>query len=247
MINVKDLILKKIDSKLANDFIRKYHYSGKVVPNSCIHFGVFHNNIISGVLSYGPSINKKGTINLVNGTKWNEFIELNRMAFIDKLPKNSESRCISVSMRLLKKYNPNIKWIISFADACQCGDGAIYRASGFMLVGINKNTSIKHNINTGEKMHVIQAHHKRITKDFKDSAIWKPIVGYQLKYIYFFYKEDINKLSVPVISFSKIKELGASMYKGQKCVGYVNNSISSLQDESGGVSPTPTLQKNKQY
>ena len=133
-IKVKDIKLKVIPSKLANDFVKKHHYSGKVVPNSKLHFGAFYNNVLHGVMSYGPSINKKGTINLVNKTKWNGFIELNRMAFDDVLPKNSESRCIAISVKLIRKKAPQIKWIISFADATQCGDGSIYRASNFKLV-----------------------------------------------------------------------------------------------------------------
>ncbi|MFR3876814.1 MAG: hypothetical protein ACLTYW_00180 [Collinsella sp.] len=52
------------------------------------------------------------------------------MAFDDVLPRNSESRCISVALRMIKKQAPQIKWVISFADGCSCGDGAIYRARG---------------------------------------------------------------------------------------------------------------------
>jgi hypothetical protein len=64
------------------------------------------------------------------------------MAFSDLLPKNSESRAIAISIKLLKKHTPQIKWIISFADGCQCGDGTIYRASGFELSDIKKNKTI---------------------------------------------------------------------------------------------------------
>ncbi len=145
MSEVKDIIVKVIPAALANDFIKKHHYSGKVVPNSQLHFGCFLKGRLHGVMSYGPSINKKGTINLVKGTKWNEFIELNRMAFDDELPRNSESRCIAISIRMIKKNAPQIKWIISFSDGTQCGDGAIYRASGFKLVGISENTAIRIN------------------------------------------------------------------------------------------------------
>ncbi len=35
-----------------------------------------------------------------------------------------------------------MKWIISFADACSCGDGAIYRASNFILTGIKENEAL---------------------------------------------------------------------------------------------------------
>ena len=142
MGRAKEIIVKVITSKIANAFVKKQHYSGKVVPNSTLHFGCFLDKRLHGVMSFGPSINKKGTINLVGGTGWNEFIELNRMAFDDFLPKYSESRCISIAMKLIKKNAPHIKWVISFADGTQCGDGTIYRASGFKLVGIAKNAGI---------------------------------------------------------------------------------------------------------
>lgn len=38
--------------------------------------------------------------------------------------------------------SPQLKWVVSFADGAQCGDGAIYRASGFVLTGIRVNNSI---------------------------------------------------------------------------------------------------------
>lgn len=211
MGRAKEIIVKVIPAKIANEFVKKHHYSGKVVPNSTLHFGAFLDNKLHGVLSYGPSINKNGTINLVKNTGWNEFIELNRMAFDDYLPKYSESRCIAISIRLIKKNAPQIKWVISFSDGTQCGDGTIYRASGFKLVGIAENTALRINPKTGEAIHVIQAHHLKISSEFRK---WKPIIGYQLKYVYLIDKNC--ELTHPVIPFEKIDEIGAGMYKGQK-------------------------------
>ena len=139
VMKVKDIKLKVIPSKIANQFVKKYHYSGKVVPNSKLHFGAFYNNVLHGVMSYGSPLDKRRTIGLVKNTGWNEMLELNRMAFDDVLPKNSESRCIAISIRLIKKNAPHIKWILSFSDGCQCGDGTIYRASVFLLTNIKKN------------------------------------------------------------------------------------------------------------
>jgi len=180
MGRAKEIKVKVIPPKVANDFVKKHHYSGKVVPNSKLHFGAFLDGKLHGVLSYGPSINKKGTINLVESTGWNEFIELNRMAFDDYLPKYSESRCIAISIRLIKKNAPHIKWVISFADGTQCGDGTIYRASGFKLVGIAENTALRVNPDTGEAMQVIQAHPLKTSSEFRQ---WNPCEGYQLKYV----------------------------------------------------------------
>jgi hypothetical protein len=222
MGRAKDIIVKVIPVKVANEFVKLHHYSGKVVPNSTLHFGAFLDNKLQGVLSYGPSINKNGTINLVENTGWNEFIELNRMAFSDILPKNSESRCIAISIKLIKKNAPHIKWIISFSDGTQCGDGTIYRASGFKLVGIAKNAGIcKLN---GKIVHIKKTYDLGLTTSFmKKSDIPKLkemgyeaelLEGFQLKYVYLI---DQNcKLKVPIIPFSKIDELGAGMYKGEK-------------------------------
>lgn len=102
MGRAKDIILKVIPAKIANDFVKRWHYSGKVVNNSQLHFGAFLNNVLHGVLSFGPSLDKRKIVGLVEGTLWNEFIELNRMAFDDVLPRNSESRCIAIAMKLLK-------------------------------------------------------------------------------------------------------------------------------------------------
>lgn len=139
-MSAKEIVLRPITSKEANQLVKRVHYSGKVCQNSQLHIGVFYRGKLEGAMQFGPSLDKRKIQGLVKDTGWNEFIELNRMAFTDVLPRNSESRAIAIAMRILKKNAPHLKWVISFADACQCGDGAIYRASGFVLTGIKKNT-----------------------------------------------------------------------------------------------------------
>jgi len=211
--SAKNILIKPITANIANNFMKIQHYSKKVVPNSKIHFGVFLNKKLEGVLQYGSPINKKGSINLVKDTKWNSMLELNRMAFTDKLPKNSESRAISITLRIIKKKYPHMEWILSFADGTQCGDGTIYRASGFILTDIRKSNALRINPQTGEVIHTIQAHHLMITKEFKT---WKSTDGFQLRYIYLYNKNDINRLTTPVIPFKNIKKMGAGMYKGKR-------------------------------
>ena len=68
MSEAKKIILKVIPGEIANPFIRKHHYSGTVVNNSKLHFGVFYQGTLHGVMSYGPGMNKQQFIGLVEGT-----------------------------------------------------------------------------------------------------------------------------------------------------------------------------------
>ena len=211
MSRVKEIELKVIPAKIANDFIKKHHYSGKVVNNSFLHFGAFLDKRLHGVMSFGHSLDKAKTQKLVKNTGWNEFCELNRMAFDDYLPRNSESYCIGKALRLLKKNAPHLKWVISFADGCSCGDGTIYRASNFVLTQIKKNSTMWINDNGDKVQNMSFATNPALNK--KD---FKRLDGYMLRYVYFLDRKCIKDLNCEIIPFSKIKEMGAGMYKGVK-------------------------------
>jgi len=227
MGRAKEIIVKVIPSNIANEFIKKNHYSGKVVQNSNLHFGCFLDNQLHGVLSYGSPLNKNEVIGLVENTGWNEMLELNRMAFDDYLPKYSESRCIAISIKLIKKNAPHIKWLLSFSNACECGDGTIYRASGFVLTGLKTNKS-NWVLPNGKVVNILNFSNKYMLTEFKNIGL-NPMdtphtnakklnaeiqKGYQLQYIYLI--DKTCKLTVPILPFSKIDEMGAGMYKGEK-------------------------------
>ena len=232
MDRVKEIIIKVIPASIANPFVKKHHYSGKVVANSNLHFGAFLDGKLHGVLSYGSSMDKRKTMQLIEGTGWNEFLELNRMAFDDYLPRNAESFCIARTIKMIKKQAPQIKWIISFADGCSCGDGTIYRASNFVLTGIKENKTIILMPN-GDKIADLNLNLQlKSVKDKYDKMCGlDPLVmhrasdyvrggaqklsGYQLRYVYFIDPAYKSKLTVPILPFSKIDELGAGMYKGE--------------------------------
>jgi hypothetical protein len=211
MGRAKEIIVKVIPAKIANEFVKKYHYSGKVVPNSILHFGCFLDEQLHGVMQYGSPMDKSRVLGLVKPSLWNEMLELNRMAFNDYLPKNSESRCLSISIKLIKKNAPHIKWILSFSDGTQSGDGTIYRASGFVLTSIKQNSTLRINPNTGLQMARMTAYHNGYAYDWKN---WIPLEGFQLRYIYLI--DKTCKITVPILPFSKIDEMGAGMYKGEK-------------------------------
>lgn len=235
MGRAKEIIVKVIPERLATPFVKAHHYSGKVVQNSQLHLGCFLDGGLHGVMSFGPSLDKRKILGLVNtenkteATKWNEFLELNRMAFDDYLPANSESRCLGIAFRMIRKNAPHIKYIVSFSDATASGDGTIYRASGFRLTQIRENKTILV-MPDGERITILNftngyTDKKRICAKY-GLPIWggaslKPLfeigakyaTGFQLRYIKLLTPDC--RLAVPEIPFTDIDKAGAGMYRGE--------------------------------
>jgi len=245
-MKAKDIQVRPISSKDAAKIIKTCHYSGNVVQNSQLHFGVFLGGKCGGAMQFGPSLDKRKMLGLVEGTKWNGFLELNRMAFADWLPKNSESRALGVALRMIKKNYPHIEWIVSFADATQCGDGTIYRASGFLLTAIKKNTAIMKltdgsvgvSATFSKGSHILKTRGKAGRPEGAEV-----LPGFQLRYMYFLNKKARERLTVPALPFNEIKKRGASMYRGKPSgVRSIDNDVPSNQLGEGGAIPTRTLQ-----
>jgi hypothetical protein len=245
--SAKDIIVKPIGAEEANAFIRRHHYSGKVVRNSLIHFGVFLDRRLEGVLQLGPSLDKRKIQGLVADTPWDGFLELNRMAFTDYLPRNSESRAIGVVIRILRKKYPSLKWLISYADACQCGDGTIYRASGFVLTACRPNKDLIR-LPDGTVTHTLTVKTGKdrlahFAKTGGSSTVkGEPLEGFQLRYIYFIDPAYRAKLTVPEVPFSRIREMGARMARGRKLSAEASSEDLGHHPGQGGAIPTPPLQ-----
>lgn len=316
MASAKDILLRPIPASVANALVRKLHYSGKVVNNSQIHIGVYLNGKLEGAMQFGPSLDKRKLVGLVEGTLWNEFIELNRMAFSEALPRNSESRALGIAMRILRKHAPRLKWVVSFADGTQCGDGTIYRAAGFVLTKIKENdqiwagpsgaddarfarmslTDVRPVSGCGRQQEQAQALCNRVSvtkgkaitvvhgvaaprgyseggglnlqsigthsaslrpgigsietaarpgggssmKAYKDAG-FKPLPGFQLRYLYFLDPTARERLTCAVLPFSEIERVGAGMYRGKTRVRSADSGTSA-PTEGGGANPTRTLQ-----
>lgn len=127
--------VRMIDRHLANDIIIANHYSRRVYRASTLHLGVFIGGEMVGVLQYGFAMNPASADSVVAGTLMSEYLELNRMWLADAAPRNSESKALAYSIRLIRRVRPAVKWIQSFADE-RCGlFGTVYQAAGFTFHG----------------------------------------------------------------------------------------------------------------
>lgn len=249
--SAKDIRIAPISAKDATVLVKRVHYSHTYVRNSQLHFGAFLNGRLEGVMSFGPSMDKSKTIGLVKDTKWNGFLELNRMAFSEALPRNSESRAISVAMKLIRRHYPHIEWVLSFADGQQCGDGIIYRASGFVLTGYsngamwelppnlvpyNGGLPVAHRLKAQDPDCGLAKYIRRLTcgkplpvEECARRFGGRILSGYNFRYIYFLNPKAKDRLTVPVLPFSTIDKLHARMYRGK--------NISAGEAGDGGDQP----------
>lgn len=229
MSDIKNIIVKLIKKRDGDKIVKKFHYSGKVTQNSQLSFGVFLNDRLLGCAQFGPSIDKR-RMGQNLGIGMNESIELNRLAISDELGKNAESRVLGICLKIIKKQYPFIRCVISFADACQCGDGIIYRASNFKLESYKKNNSLLEL--SKEAFEIVKKYIPKTGRIVAQKALdnhrtgegkflgslakkygAKSLAGYQMKYIYYFDKELEKKHKH--IKFCDIpKEV--KMYKGEK-------------------------------
>lgn len=259
MASAKDLVVKPIAAADANRIVRCIHYSGKVDTRSQLHLGVFLNGTCMGAMQFGPPLDKRKVLGTVRDTQWNCMLDLHRLAFADSMPRNSESRCIAYAICFIRKTYPFIQWMQSYADATQCGDGAIYRASGFHLIGMRPNTSM-YKMPDGEVCckivfepgfsgnagpDSVKARYGKSGSEtagrFLSRIGAERLTGWQLRYIYFLDPSARQRLTVPILPFSRIAEMGAGMYRGKPRAGSADSGTPDLQSGRGGATPTPAL------
>lgn len=127
----------------------KYHYS-KSYPVNTFGFSVFNDkNEFCGCIVYGsgatPNIAKPYKL------KQGQVIELVRVALNGK--QESTSKAVAISLRLLPKYIPYLKLVVSYADVDQNHTGVIYQAMNWYYEGhFNAGTRSAFIIN-GKKVH----------------------------------------------------------------------------------------------
>lgn len=112
-------------------FLNNIHYA-KRIPSISYAFGLFENNALVGVITYGTPPSST-LINGICGPEWAEHVlELNRLCLLNNKPHEA-SRLVAASFKYLPK--PSI--IVSFADTSQEHEGIVYQATNFIYTGLS--------------------------------------------------------------------------------------------------------------
>lgn len=129
--------VKSIKTELCKEWLLYKHYA-KRIPNIMYSFGLFHKNILVGVITFGMPPSSTLAESIAGKEYSNLVIELNRLIVNDGLEKNALSYFVANSIKKL----PKNKIIVSFSDNNMNHIGYIYQATNFLYTGKTKNDSM---------------------------------------------------------------------------------------------------------
>lgn len=132
---IHEMTVRQVPAKFARKYIATFHYSQTMPDSTRFAYAGFLNGRICGVVCYGMGCGKNQYTALIPNIEKGQYIELTRLWCADSYPRNTESKLISESLKLLPK---EIKLVISFADESMGHVGTIYQACNFIYCGKNK-------------------------------------------------------------------------------------------------------------
>lgn len=131
----KGLKVRKASIKEVRYYVSNYHYS-KSTPDSTkeCFIGYYEDGNIAGVVLFGMGTNHNQYTYLVPDINKGEYRELTRLWSPDGMPRNTESRLISLSLKMLPK---KVKMVVSYADPSHNHLGIIYQATNWIYCGMS--------------------------------------------------------------------------------------------------------------
>lgn len=197
-----------VPREMANALIIANHYSGKVYNASYLHYGAYWEDDLVGVAQYGYAMNPTSQGSVVSGTGPREYLELNRLWVHDRMPRNTESAFLSLTLKTIKASTP-VAWVQSFADERCRRFGAVYQACSFLYLGEHTATFWElgdewyHNSLMTRDPSLSPA--AKFVQDNKAQAVAHSLR--QFRYIKFLRKGFISRLAYEVLPYPKPNQL----------------------------------------
>jgi len=191
--------------------VMNWHYSKAMPSGKLVKVGVWENDIFIGVVLFGmgANCNLSKIIHMAN----TEVCELVRVAL--NKHKTEVTKIVSIAIKMLKKFCPKLKAIISYADMDQNHEGIIYRAGNWDHIGF---VTDEHYLLKGKKVHPRSVGAKYGTR----SITW------------------LKKHVDPNVKTIETKGKHRFVYYLDKRTKHKSNAVSNHETEGGSI-PTSTL------
>lgn len=140
-----------------------WHYSAVIPVGKLVKVGAWEDGKFIGVVLFGRGANN----NMLKpyGLKADQGCELVRIAL--KSHKTPVSKIMAIAIKFLKKSNPNLRLIVSYADADQDHHGGIYQATNWVYTGLKNAGSMGAFIINGKKTHPKSVHSKGVKQSIE--------------------------------------------------------------------------------
>ena len=152
----KDIALAPRPRREVARVVARHHYSGTACTSSAVSLAVTWRGQFSGALQLGygvrPDKNARG------GETW----EFDRMWLANAMPKYSETIVLSLLHLYLRRAHPNVRRIVTYADASVGHTGTIYRAANYRRVGATPVDFYR--LADGTRVHPVTMWHRHRTR-----------------------------------------------------------------------------------
>ena len=135
------MLVRPVTKKEAVEYCKKHPHAGSL-PNSSKYFmAAFENKHFMGLAVWGWGIVPAQTPKKLFGEgTTDEYLELNRFFVVDGSPPNYASKFLNTTARIIKKHDPKVKYLYTYAAGFQGLIGTIYQAAGYDFIGTIKCT-----------------------------------------------------------------------------------------------------------
>ena len=198
------LLVKPISQVMARELLVRNHYLHSFPGGTQLCFGVFCAKQLLGALTLG--VGPAQAYAMVGGAEPRDCMALTRLWLSDDLPKNSESSCIGVVLRVLKQHT-SLKFLVSYADPAQGHVGTIYQATNWLYTGLSQGTPL-YDIGDGKQYHsrtLSQIYGTHSVKYLQRQGVPVRLVTQKGKhrYVYFLDPSWQDRLKAPVLPYPK--------------------------------------------
>ena len=132
-------IVRPIDRETADSLCQDHSHAESLPNSSQHHMRLEIDGKVAGLAAWGYGIRPAHTPGHLFGDagEVDDYFELTRFFVYDWVPKNTASKFLSITHRMLEKYT-NAKWLYTYAAGFQGVIGTIYQASNYDYIGTTK-------------------------------------------------------------------------------------------------------------
>lgn len=194
-----------------------WHYSRSMPAGKLFKVGAWEDGQFIGAVIFGRGANNN--IGSPFGLEQVEVCELVRIALTSHHAPTSQ--IASIAMKMLKRANPGLRLVISYADPEQDHTGTVYQAMNWVYIGRSKaQPAAVVNGNVVHKRTVTSASGTLCGSDYS-RPMWKHKYAYPLD--------------------RRMRRLLDDMRRPYPRAGSIDSDAPALQAGEGGATPTPAL------